>query len=101
MEIILEYGFRQFAHTENACETNESLMRHGYIGASPERVSLAFPICTFEIFRQVHRVCPRYSLDALSKTLMNLHHVRQVLTYLFLINLEHFRLRIDPRLPSS
>ncbi|KAJ7899542.1 hypothetical protein B0H14DRAFT_2331673, partial [Mycena olivaceomarginata] len=44
------------------------------IGASPERVSLAFPIRTFEIFRQVHRVCPRYSLDALSKTLMNLHH---------------------------
>ncbi|KAJ7679874.1 hypothetical protein B0H14DRAFT_3681713 [Mycena olivaceomarginata] len=74
VEIILENGFRQFAHTENACETNESLMRHGYIGASPERVSLAFPIRTFEIFRQVHRVCPRYSLDALSKTLMNLHH---------------------------
>ncbi|KAJ7267850.1 hypothetical protein C8J57DRAFT_1435830 [Mycena rebaudengoi] len=41
-------------------------VRHGYIGASPDKVSIAFPI--------LHRVCPRYSLDALSKTLMNVHH---------------------------
>jgi hypothetical protein len=31
---------------------------------------------TFEIYRQVHRVCPRFSLDALAKTLNHLHRVR-------------------------
>ncbi|KAJ7759688.1 hypothetical protein B0H14DRAFT_2404071 [Mycena olivaceomarginata] len=53
--------------------TNETLLRHGYIGASPEKVSLAFPLRLFEVFRQVHRVCPRYSLGGLSTTLTNLH----------------------------
>ncbi|KAJ7867216.1 hypothetical protein B0H14DRAFT_2347032 [Mycena olivaceomarginata] len=69
-----ENGIRRFAHVPTACEVNESLVRHGYIGASPDRVSIAFPLRTLEIYRQVHRVCPRYSLDALSKTLMNIHH---------------------------
>ncbi|KAJ6609004.1 hypothetical protein B0H10DRAFT_2166451 [Mycena sp. CBHHK59/15] len=57
--------------------TNETLVRHGYIGASPEKVSLAFPIAMFEVYRQIHRVCPRYSLGALSRTLTNLAHVPQ------------------------
>ncbi|KAJ7279762.1 hypothetical protein C8J57DRAFT_1434098 [Mycena rebaudengoi] len=35
---------------------------------------LAFPIRLFEIYRQIHRVCPRYSIGALSTTLTNLHH---------------------------
>ncbi|KAJ6491155.1 hypothetical protein C8R45DRAFT_825830, partial [Mycena sanguinolenta] len=47
---------------------------HGYLGASPEKVSLAFPIRLFEVFRQIHRVCPHYSLDTLSKTITNLHN---------------------------
>ncbi|KAJ6612066.1 hypothetical protein B0H10DRAFT_1952591 [Mycena sp. CBHHK59/15] len=55
--------------------TNETLIRHGYIGASPEKVSVAFPLRLFEIYRQVHRVCPRYSLGALSRTLTNLAEV--------------------------
>ncbi|KAJ7175579.1 hypothetical protein C8R46DRAFT_1160840 [Mycena filopes] len=50
-----------------------TLLRHGYIGASPEKVSLAFPIRLFEIYRQIRRVCPRYSLGSLSTTLTNLH----------------------------
>ncbi|KAJ7206188.1 hypothetical protein B0H12DRAFT_1034827, partial [Mycena haematopus] len=52
---------------------NETLLRHGYIGASPEKVSLAFSIRLFEIFRQIHRVCPCYSIGGLSTTLTNLH----------------------------
>ncbi|KAJ6570302.1 hypothetical protein DFH09DRAFT_917277 [Mycena vulgaris] len=69
-----EKGLRSFIHADDTLRTNETLLRHGYIGASPEKVSLAFPIRLFEIFRQIHRVCPRYSFDALSKTLTNLHH---------------------------
>ncbi|KAJ7119405.1 hypothetical protein C8R44DRAFT_624749 [Mycena epipterygia] len=52
---------------------NQTLIRHGYLGASPEKVSLAFPIRLFEIYRQIHRVCPRYSIGALCTTLTNLH----------------------------
>ncbi|KAJ7759684.1 hypothetical protein B0H14DRAFT_2634389 [Mycena olivaceomarginata] len=68
-----EYGTRYFVHVDGAMRTNETLLRHGYIGASPEKVSLAFPLRLFEVFRQVHRVCPRYSLGGLSTTLTNLH----------------------------
>ncbi|KAJ7692021.1 hypothetical protein B0H14DRAFT_3531662 [Mycena olivaceomarginata] len=68
-----EYGPHSFVHAPDAKRTNETLLHHGYIGASPEKVSLAFPIRLFEVFRQVHRVCPRYSLSALSTTLTNLH----------------------------
>ncbi|KAJ7697393.1 hypothetical protein B0H17DRAFT_928404 [Mycena rosella] len=53
--------------------TNQTLIRHGYLGASPEKVSLVFPIRLFEIYRQIHRVCPRYSIGALCTTLTNLH----------------------------
>ncbi|KAJ7705037.1 hypothetical protein B0H17DRAFT_1156954 [Mycena rosella] len=61
-----------FAHSDNDSRTNETLICHGYIGASPEIVSVAFPIALFDVYRQIHRVCPRYSLGALSRTLTNL-----------------------------
>ncbi|KAJ7040517.1 hypothetical protein C8F04DRAFT_1253819 [Mycena alexandri] len=70
-----EYGPHSFMHTGDAKRTNETLLRHGYIGASPEKVSLAFPVRLFEIYRQIHRVCPRYTLGSLSTTLSNLHDV--------------------------
>ncbi|KAF7334099.1 hypothetical protein MVEN_02315700 [Mycena venus] len=70
-----ENGPRRFTHFSGSGSTNETLIRHGYLGASPDRVSLAFPIHLLEIFRQIHRVCPRYSMDAFSKTLTNLHNV--------------------------
>ncbi|KAJ6546358.1 hypothetical protein B0H10DRAFT_2131452 [Mycena sp. CBHHK59/15] len=48
----------RFVHVDNVQRTNETLIRHGYIGSSPEKVSLAFPLRLFEIYRQIHRVCP-------------------------------------------
>ncbi|KAJ7170275.1 hypothetical protein C8R43DRAFT_1120708 [Mycena crocata] len=65
-----EHSPHRFIHTNTTQRTNETLIRHGYIGASPEKVTLAFPIRLFEIFQQIHRVCPRYSFDTLS-----MHHV--------------------------
>ncbi|KAJ7500264.1 hypothetical protein B0H11DRAFT_1714916, partial [Mycena galericulata] len=50
-----------------------ALIRHGYIGSSPEQPGLVFPLRLFEIYRQLHRVCPRFSLHALGKTLTHLH----------------------------
>ncbi|KAJ6538407.1 hypothetical protein B0H10DRAFT_2448753 [Mycena sp. CBHHK59/15] len=68
---------RRFVHQDRSRRTNETLIMHGYIGASPEKVSLAFPLRLFEIYRQIHRVCPRYSLGALSRTLTNLAEAPQ------------------------
>jgi hypothetical protein len=69
-----EYGTRYFTHATDAKCTNETLLRHGYIGSSPEKVTLAFPLQLFEVYRQIHRVCPRFSMGALSTSLTNLHH---------------------------
>ncbi|KAJ6463583.1 hypothetical protein DFH09DRAFT_1254717 [Mycena vulgaris] len=52
----------------------DALIRHGFIGSSATQPSLAFPLRLLEIYRQLHRVCPRFSLDALSKTLTQLHY---------------------------
>ncbi|KAJ6521710.1 hypothetical protein B0H19DRAFT_973878 [Mycena capillaripes] len=70
---LIEYGTHYFIHAEGTKHVNETLLLHGYIGASPEKVSLAFPIRLFEIYRQVHRVCPRFSISGLGTTLTNLH----------------------------
>ncbi|KAJ7318180.1 hypothetical protein DFH08DRAFT_714989 [Mycena albidolilacea] len=75
--VVLEYGSQYFVHANEARRTNETLLRYGYIGASPEKVSLAFPIRLFEVYRQIHCACPRFSLSALSTTLTNLHEVPQ------------------------
>lgn len=55
---------------------NETLLQHGYIGGSPDQPAIAFSIKTFEIYRQIHRVCPRFSIDGLAKSLNYLHKVR-------------------------
>ncbi|KAJ6555295.1 hypothetical protein B0H10DRAFT_2373425 [Mycena sp. CBHHK59/15] len=62
-----------FSHTPTSTSANEALIRHGFIGCSPDQPALAFPLRLFEVYRQLHRVCPRFSLDALSKTLAYLH----------------------------
>ncbi|KAJ7861557.1 hypothetical protein B0H14DRAFT_2575920 [Mycena olivaceomarginata] len=69
-----EYGPRYFTHATDAKRTNETLLRHGYIGSIPEKVTLTFPLQLFEVYRQIHRVCPRFSMGALSTSLTNLHH---------------------------
>ncbi|KAF9486113.1 hypothetical protein BDN70DRAFT_235965 [Pholiota conissans] len=66
---------RKFAHTEGAISANETLVRHGFLGATPERPSIAISITLLEIYRQLRRVCPRLSLDALSRALCHLHRI--------------------------
>jgi hypothetical protein len=73
--IFLECTTRLFVHSDNIQSTNATLILHGYIGASPQKVSRAFPIRLFEIYRQIHRVCPRYTIETLATTLTNLHEV--------------------------
>ncbi|KAF8156234.1 hypothetical protein K438DRAFT_1621664 [Mycena galopus ATCC 62051] len=70
-----ESGIQLFAYINASKNANETLLRHGYIGGSPDQPTIAFSVKTFEIYRQVHRVCPRFSLDSLAKTLNHLHRV--------------------------
>ncbi|KAJ7784896.1 hypothetical protein DFH07DRAFT_947968 [Mycena maculata] len=69
-----EHGPHLFSYTPTTQTANEALIRHGYIGSAPDQPGFAFPIRLFEIYRQLHRVCPRFSLDVLSKALTHLHH---------------------------
>ncbi|KAJ7889571.1 hypothetical protein B0H14DRAFT_2336709, partial [Mycena olivaceomarginata] len=52
-----------------------TLIRHGYLGSTPDKPAIAFSLRTLEIYRQIHRVCPRFTIDSLAKTLNHLHNV--------------------------
>ena len=56
---------------------NENLIYHGYLGCSPVHPTVAISIRTLAAFRQSHRVCPRFSIQAQCKALCHLHHVSQ------------------------
>ncbi|KAJ7862680.1 hypothetical protein B0H14DRAFT_3863115 [Mycena olivaceomarginata] len=63
-----EHGFKYFSHPPDVQRANAA-----HLGASPEQPVLAFPLHLFEVYRQEHRVCPRFSIDAIAKTLNHLH----------------------------
>ncbi|KAJ6481138.1 hypothetical protein C8R45DRAFT_1054313 [Mycena sanguinolenta] len=52
-----------------------TLILRGYLGSSPDKPALAISLRTLEIYRQIHRVCPRFTIDSLAKTLNHLHKV--------------------------
>ncbi|KAJ6447938.1 hypothetical protein C8R45DRAFT_850613 [Mycena sanguinolenta] len=70
-----ESTLRFFSHPPDVVRSNQTLIRHGYIGGAPEKPAIAFALHTFEVYRQIHRVCPRYTIDSLAKTLCHLHQV--------------------------
>ncbi|KAI5987211.1 hypothetical protein EDD15DRAFT_2136971, partial [Pisolithus albus] len=54
---------------------NENLISHGYLGCSPVFPSIAFSLRTLSAFRQAHRTCPRFTIQAQCKTLCHLHSI--------------------------
>ncbi|KAI9566563.1 hypothetical protein HD554DRAFT_1096637 [Boletus coccyginus] len=54
---------------------NETLLTNGYLGCSPAFPSIAISLHTLSAFRQAHRVCPRFSIQAQCKVLCHLHNV--------------------------
>ncbi|KAL0567338.1 hypothetical protein V5O48_014650, partial [Marasmius crinis-equi] len=60
-------------HVKGAKSINESLAYHGLLGGSPQQPTVAFPFQFLEAFRQIHRVCPRFTLNGLSRMLTNIH----------------------------
>ncbi|KAJ7080471.1 hypothetical protein C8R44DRAFT_653651 [Mycena epipterygia] len=70
-----ESGLQTFSHPPGSSRISESLLRYGYIVCSPEQPILAVSIHLLEVYHQQHRVCPRFSLDALAKSLNHLHNI--------------------------
>ncbi|CAK5271113.1 unnamed protein product, partial [Mycena citricolor] len=70
-----ESGTLHFSHPSDSCGPNEALLQRGYLGASPDQPTIAFSIRTFEIYRQIHRVTPRFTIDSLARVLNHLHRV--------------------------
>jgi hypothetical protein len=71
---------------------NETLLRYGYLGCSPVQPTLAFSIRTLAAYRQSHRTCPRFSIEAQCRMLCHMHDVRQPLIYvLFILSYTKFR----------
>jgi len=55
---------------------NETLIYHGYIGCAPLYPTAAISLRTLAAYRQIHRSCPRFSIQAQVKSLCFLHDVR-------------------------
>ena len=64
---------KEFRHLPSTEFTNQTLLLSGYIGASPDKPSVAISLCVLEAYRQQHRVCPRLSAQAQVKALCHLH----------------------------
>ena len=75
-QFYTDFGPHEFKEIDGASHSNETLVRQGFLGASPEKPSLAFSIELLEIYQQLRRVCPRFSLDALARALCHIHRVR-------------------------
>ncbi|KAK1235915.1 hypothetical protein PQX77_000848 [Marasmius sp. AFHP31] len=69
-----EYDKYPEIYSVRGAETsNETLARFGMLGGSPEQPTIAFPFQFLESFRQIHRVCPRFSINGLSRVITNIH----------------------------
>ncbi|KAG2352683.1 hypothetical protein BDR07DRAFT_1454895 [Suillus spraguei] len=54
-------------------DSSSTLIYHGYIGCAPLYPTAAISLCTLAAYRQIHRSCPRFSIQAQVKSLCFLH----------------------------
>ncbi|KIY51425.1 hypothetical protein FISHEDRAFT_37141 [Fistulina hepatica ATCC 64428] len=68
-------GIREelFQPVSDSQSLNETLAHHGVIGATPNDPRIAFTFHCLETYRQLHRSCPRLSIDGFCHALQNLH----------------------------
>jgi hypothetical protein len=78
---------------------NETLVRGGYVGASPETPTIAIAFTALEAFRQFSRVCPRFSAQAYIKGMCHLQMVIIFMTSAALMSCPDVHYLIGP-LPS-
>ena len=75
LQLFQDRSSRTFVHMPGYKYTNETLVHHGIIGGSPEKVSAGISIRALEAYHQLHRVCPHLSIQAFSMALCHLHKV--------------------------
>ncbi|KIY51407.1 hypothetical protein FISHEDRAFT_37411, partial [Fistulina hepatica ATCC 64428] len=70
-------GIREetFRAVEGSHSLNETMAYNGVIGATPESPQVAFTFHFLESYRQLHRTCPRLSIEAMARAIQNLHAV--------------------------
>ncbi|KAG1888202.1 hypothetical protein F4604DRAFT_1877359 [Suillus subluteus] len=54
---------------------NVALLRHGFLGCSPVEPSVAVDLATLELYHRLRRRHPQLSIQTITKTLCDLHHV--------------------------
>ncbi|KAG1851168.1 hypothetical protein F4604DRAFT_1934181 [Suillus subluteus] len=54
---------------------NVALLRHGFLGCSPVEPSVAVDLATLELYHHLRRRHPQLSIQTITKTLCDLHHV--------------------------
>jgi hypothetical protein len=54
---------------------NVALLRHGFLGCSPVEPSVAVDLTTLELYHRLRRRHPQLSIQTMTKTLCDLHHV--------------------------
>ncbi|KAK1215325.1 hypothetical protein PQX77_022072, partial [Marasmius sp. AFHP31] len=62
-------------HPASSSTINETLALNGMLGGSPEQPNIAFTFAFLDAFRQIHRVCPRYSIEGLARSLQYIHRL--------------------------
>ncbi|KAG2112648.1 uncharacterized protein F5147DRAFT_572181 [Suillus discolor] len=60
---------------------NETLIYHGYIRCTPIYPTVAVSLCTLATYCQIHRSCPRFSIQAQVKSLCFLHDISNNIPY--------------------
>ncbi|KIY46885.1 hypothetical protein FISHEDRAFT_46402, partial [Fistulina hepatica ATCC 64428] len=62
-----------FQHIPDSQSLNETLAYHGVLGATPNNPRMAFTFHCLETYRQLHRACPRLSIEGFCRAIQNLH----------------------------
>lgn len=65
---------------------NETLIYNGYLGCSPLYPNVAISLRTLAAYRQAHRTCPRFSIQAQCKMLCYLHNVSATFINQFVVD---------------
>ena len=73
---------RSFTETPVDQYPNEMLIREGFLGCSPLHPTVAISIRSLALYRQTHRTCPRYSIEAQCKVLCHLHNASEAVVTL-------------------
>ncbi|KAI0371571.1 hypothetical protein BV20DRAFT_922327, partial [Pilatotrama ljubarskyi] len=75
-------GSRSFSNPWPSTRTNVTLALHGYMGTAPLQPSVAIGFKTLAAYRQLHRMCPRLSVQAQVRALCYLHGASDISLYI-------------------